>query len=91
MKKKWLYKGADPAELNDIYSVGEEIAATETTPEVLPRLAAFKAELVPGKIFEAPADWLPVPNPHPLFEPVADKPVDDKPADKAGNKSPGKE
>lgn len=71
--KKWLYKGLDPAQLNDIYSVGEEAEATETTPAKIPALRAIKVDLIPGEVFEAPDDWMPEPNPHPLFEPAGEK------------------
>lgn len=68
--KQWLYKGLDKAELKEVYSVGDERPATETSPEVRPRLASINVELVPGEIFLAPDDWAPVPDPHPLYVPV---------------------
>lgn len=36
----------------------------------------FEHELAPGDEFDAPDDWVPEPNPHPLYVPVeADKPT----------------
>jgi hypothetical protein len=31
-------------------------------------------DVEPGKEFDAPDDWQPEPNPHPLYKPVAQKP-----------------
>lgn len=65
--KQWRYNGFDKADLNELYSVGEEAEATADTPAKVPVLKAFKAELVPGETFTAPEDWTPHPYPHPLF------------------------
>ena len=36
------------------------------------RLNALDLDLEPGQEFDAPDDWLPEPNPHPVYKPVSD-------------------
>lgn len=35
------------------------------------RLPDLNLELEPGQEFDAPDEWLPEPNPHPVFKPAA--------------------
>lgn len=42
-------------------------------------LADLNLRLEPGREFDAPEDWLPEPNPHPVYKPVKPKPEAPKP------------
>ncbi|MGH8304873.1 MAG: hypothetical protein ACRETG_04620 [Steroidobacteraceae bacterium] len=76
--KKWIYRGADKADLNDVYSVGPEdeahVDADGKAAPIRPVLKSFRAELVPGESFDAPDDWAPSPLEHPLFALADTKP-----------------
>lgn len=54
---RWRYQGESPAILRE----------QDRFKELF-----FERELEPGQEFEAPDNWVPEPNPHPLYAPVGD-------------------
>lgn len=49
-------------------------------------LGALDLDLQPGDEFDAPDDWLPEPNPHPVYKPAKSKPA--KPPESAPPSAP---
>lgn len=58
MSRRWRYNALDPGHLDISFELGRP----------------FEIDLEPGQEFDVPDDdWLPEPNPHPVFQPVTGK------------------